>query len=275
MNAHKQIVKMGERGQFQITMPEMNPEDVALVQSTWEDMINDILQPSRHIFRWLDSGLIIDAEGRAVYPEIPTAELIDAVHYPMPFEKLWLETAVPTVGSNAVEHFCWLVERKEKGFLARSLVMRDGYIVDDGVFVGFDRDLLDDDGVPNFSYGAPTSFHERLDVNECRHRQQLLLRFFRLLCLQKLDIEPQIPDERVNAARVKRGRTPLPVQNVVRIKQHRAPQASVGGSTDREPPRPHHRRSHVRHLRDGRKINVRDTIVMRGNEVPLPPLYVA
>ena len=258
-----------------MSMPEMHPEDSALVRSTWAEMICEILHPTRHIFRWLDSGLIINEDGYTVYPEISPAELIDAVHYPVPFEKVWLETAVPTVGSNAVEHFCWLVERNEKGFFARFLVMRDGFLVDDGVFVGFDRDLLDDDGVPQFSYGAPTSFHAQLDFNECRHRQQLLLRFFRLLCLQKLEIDAQVPDERLNAARMKRGRSPLPVQQVVRISQQRAARGHGVGSVDREPPRPHHRRSHVRHLRDGRKIKIRDTIVMRGNEIPLPPLYVA
>lgn len=274
MSAYKQILKMAERNEIRFSISEIHPADVAMIQSTWPEFQSDVLRPDLHIFRWEDSGVVLDDRGVAEYPEFSTPDLIDSVAYPVPYEKLWLEIPVANAASGKLLHYCWIVDRTDDGFMSRFIVLRDGVIVDNGLRIGLKRHEIDDDGIPKFTFGAPTSVHKWLDPVECRDLQQLVLRFFRLLCLEKVSVDALVPDERLNIARAKRGRRPLPVQHIVRIKHEQTNRCDATVGVDRASPKPHHRRRHFRNLRNGRRVEVREAIVRGSGILPRAQNYV-
>lgn len=241
-------------------------------------LVRDLKDPEVFEFAWKGAGIHLDEAGKAVLPKIETWELEEAKQCPLPHESIWLETDVVGKGGRVEQH-CWLINRDPASlmaFAAFPMIVRDGTLVYSGRAVGRGRLAARGKGdelesivlnyLPANGEAGNAEYHAHID---------LLLRFFRLLALP--EVVPQIlsPCPRLNRKRVKGGQFPLAVRRTITIDQRIERSAFRPRLTGAFSSRAEHaRRAHVRRLRSGRLINVRNCVVNPGSGRPKPQNFI-
>ncbi len=253
--------------------PYARQNDVDFVMYTYPQVLNGLKSPETFVFTWMNSGARITLFDEPRFPGLTREELIEAADYPVPHEKVIVQTEVPYPGGGHGPTCLWLVQRTAHGYNAIPLAFANDTLTYSGLFLIFDRRHRHADGTPVLDFKAPVSLRALHSPSELIAHHHMLLRFFRTLCQPAVEIENVEPDERLNRARVRRGHTPMPMQHVVRLPAviiHRGPLADAR-AREFGPRATHNRRSHRRTLASGRSINVRSCVINAGIGAPPVP----
>lgn len=268
------ILKLVERNRLSFSHLPLPREEEIAVRRLLPHAVAKLLSPDVFEFTWEGAGISVDANERTHYPEVPQDEVLDAIDFPVPHEKIVVQTRVPRAGSNEPDTFMWYVEQEPHGYTAVPFVFRDDTLSFFGTTLWFDRRYRNENGDPMFGCRCPNGHTKRYDEDEFYDHHRMLLRFFRILGLPQTVVEVFEADERMNRARVRRGRAPVPRRSVVRIApeavRYVAPEVPAALLAPREPAAPHYRRAHLRTLPSGRRVLVRSCVVNRNGGMPAP-----
>jgi len=271
------IIDLDRNNQLMLEIPPYaRQDDVDFVMYTYPQVLNGLKSPENFVFTWMNSGARITLFGDTSFPGLTREGLIEAADYPVPHEKLIVQTEVPYPGGGQGPTCLWLVQGTAHGYNAIPLAFENDMLTYSGLFLIFDRRHRHADGTPVLDFKAPVSLHALHSPSELAAHHHMLLRFFRTLCQPAVEIENVEPDERLNRARARRGLTPMPVQRVVRRPAeiiHRGPLADAR-AREFSPRATHNRRSHRRTLASGRSINVRSCVINAGiGASPVPQAF--
>lgn len=271
------IIDLDRNNQLMLEIPPYaRQDDVDFVMYTYPQVLNGLKSPENFVFTWMNSGARITLFGDTSFPGLTREELIEAADYPVPHEKLIVQTEVPYPGGGQGPTCLWLVQGTAHGYNAIPLAFENDMLTYSGLFLIFDRRHRHADGMPVLDFKAPVSLRALHSPSELAAHHHMLLRFFRTLCQPAVEIENVEPDERLNRARARRGHTPMPVQRVVRLPAEIIPRGPLAGARAREigPRATHKRRSHRRTLASGRSINVRSCVInARIGAPPVPQAF--
>jgi len=176
---------------------------------------------------------------------------------PLPSPLTWYEYS-PAKGV----HSGMLVEFYADDGLLRLVTVQNRSVFVEGATYRMPRHSDEAGKLAAMAYG-PQWYREETG-NKCPELMQVLYLTL-MLGSRSTTISSVVAPPKLNKARIKRGLCPLPDHRVVRIipdKYIRASREEAGHSA-RLPPRLHWRRSHLRHLRDGRVILIPRFLVGR------------
>ncbi|ACP24472.1 hypothetical protein NGR_c06790 [Sinorhizobium fredii NGR234] len=268
------IMKLAERNRLNFSHLPLPPQEEMALRRLFPEALEKLLSPDVFEFTWEDAGIWVDANERTHYPDVPQDEVLDATEFPVPHEKIVIQTRVPREGSAESDTFLWYVEQRPHGRIAIPFVFRDDTLSFFGTTLLFDRRVRDVNGAPMFGCHCPKGHRKIYDEDEFYDHNRMLLRFLRILCLPQVVVEVFEVDEGINRARARRGRAPLPRRSVVRIApeaiRYIVPQDAPVEVAPRELVAPHYRRAHMRTLRSGRRVPVRSCVVNGNGEMPAP-----
>jgi len=280
MSTRNQILDLYRNGRLQFTSVPLPPHDQRELLRRTPDIMEKIRNPQIFEFAWDDSGVWLDENFDAHYPDVDDHEWTDAVRCPVPHPYVWIETRVRDPRFHEDRVYIWYVERRSGGgYAATPLVLFRNMLSYFGTYFELDPDGVDSFGIPGkvVVYNCLESYAREYEIDEFFRQADTLARFFRILCLPKAQIETVSPDERRNRTRLKKGKEPLAVRKTVRIDDGALRETlNTKSGTGHASPAEHFRRAHQRHLRNGRVVNVRDCVVNRGQSAngPLPQDFV-
>jgi hypothetical protein len=238
--------------------------DDMVVRTMWPAVFAEFSNRSVPVYVWDDHGIYVNEHIRTVYPQPTDEEIIDAMNFPLPNDKFIIETKVPRQDDTRFSHYFWIVKSSDNGFSAIPLALTDDKLQWSGQLIVVDRTALREDGTPLFMRGVPDSYDRLYDIDELWDHRDLLLRFIRTLCHPKVEIEINRPDAAHNAARVKKGKPPLPEYRVVRLNPFFYKKTDEPTDRTHNSPHGHERRAHTRTLKSGRVVDVKKCHVKGG-----------
>jgi hypothetical protein len=184
---------------------------------------------------------------------------------PLPFTTCWYEFAVKS------SRTAMLIEDRGEGWIIERIDFAEGETLYDGIVVALPKaTALAPGGGWHLPVMGNTSLIEKLD-SKGQFMQQAIgamapMAIYLTLMLHSrtTEIREEIPPPKLNRARLKRGVTPLARHRVVTIvpTRFRAEHTTVPGEKRRSP-RLHWRRSHLRHLKDGKTVVIARMLVSK------------
>lgn len=273
------IIDLAHTDQLSLHIPDwIPPTDAADILLSYPLALASLTDPAKFVFTWTNSGARINLLGNAIFPRLTNAELAEAADYPIPHDRIIVQTEVVRADGGPTPVLLWDVTDTGHGYNADPFMFVGNTLVYYGVALIFDRRHRLNDGTPVFQARTPTGLDTLHEGQELHKYHTMLLRFFRTLCQPAVVIEDVQVNARLNRKRARRGLAPMPVQRIVRLPAviHRQVQLDGARQRARElgPRATHERRTHRRTLASGRSIQVRETVVnaMFG-ERPAPQMF--
>lgn len=241
-----------------------------------DDLLEEIRQLDVFEFEWLSSGIELCEDFLPYFPFDEEEDLPEGMKCPLPHDKIWIETSVPSRADNVPRKFCWFVRYTPEGHWAITpFVVNYDWVMVYGATAILDPMFYDpasgDRGSIWMDYLTPrhsnsSVYHNVWCMVGC------FLRFLRCLNLPGTEVRLSEPAEKVNRIRLKKGKAPIPERRVVHIggsAQYRS--HANTNLRQHKSPAEHFRRAHLRRLSDGRVVKVRSCLVNGSNGTDAVP----
>ena len=237
----------------------------------WQWIVRRLLQEKETLFEfdWPGAGLDLDGDRVPGYPAVDDYEVEEGVAAPLPHRSILLQTKVPCAVGPAARYI-WLIDRRDdNGFSAVPCVLHGrGPLSTFGVTIEYLPGHVTEEGAPQpICVQCPDGYP--YDVEEFVLQFRLIARFLRILGYRNSDggSERHV-GRRVGGYRTRKERTRQ--YEIIRIDPALLPRPAGRATGAGKSPSAHFRRAHVRHLRNGQTVRVRDCIVNRDRGTPTP-----
>lgn len=275
MSVRREILELNRSGRLRWGSVPLPPRDVEELRRSMPDVISAVANPEIFEFDWQDAAISLDDGYDTHYPTVDDWEWLEGIASPVPHPFIWLQTRVLDPHGDGDRFYIWNIERKGMcGYSATPLVYHQGILSYFGTYFELDPSGVDPDGRRGrvTVFNSLESYDREYEIEEFFRQSATLARFFRLLNLPGAEIEIWEPEEKLNRARIRKGKEPLAIRKTVRIDSAALLRRRNGAGSKHASPAEHFRRAHPRRLPNGRTTNVRNCIVNpgRGPEDPTP-----